>query len=323
LDWSDYDENFVAHGRRLQEKGLRILLTSFAIDDMPHPDQTYDRIGRLCRAINEQTVTAFIVLNEPWMVNTNDPGGRENWPRWRRYLGIFQQHFPWGIQGTAAPATQEDPAGLIASAMAPSTVATLQGTRVSADDSIRRAFNVKHEGYRTFQKPIMDEEMTGPNLSGGAGAVYQPMNDPDDLFGLYTMKILTGQMAVYLNGPGLWEQGPIDATWGLKELGPLWQAIGIPDDVGNWPTTNLHNGPLRGAGMARLDGVHDEERGICFKIASGERQSAWTVTAQWSGQLRVYRSRGLLTDEPIQAGQTFTFTDGGNATPALVALFRS
>ncbi len=317
LDWSDYDSVFIAHGVRCREKGLRIALTSGAIAEMTDPDGTYRRIAKLCKAIDEQTVTAFAVLNEPWMTN---PGG-EDWPRWRKYLSIFQSEFPWGIQGTAAPATQEDPAGLKESAASPSTITTVQGTRWTPDDAIRRAFNLKHEGYAAVGKPFVDEEMAGPNLSGGAGAVYQPINNADELLALYTMKILTGQMAVYLNGPGLWEQGAIDATYGLKELAVAWQQMEIPNDVGNWPTGNLHHAPMSAEGVGRFDGVFDSTRGIAFQIASGG--SNWKLwSARWAGRARVYRSGGLISDRQVAVGETI-LSESGSPKPCIVSLVRN
>jgi hypothetical protein len=315
--WSDYDSVFVAHGNRLKEKGLRIMLTSGAIAEMPDPENTYRRVAKLCKAIDQQTVTFFEILNEPWMTN---PHGGEDWPRWRKYLSIVQSEFPWGIQCTAAPSTQEDPEGLIESAASPSTVATIHGTRHTAADAIRRAFNVKHEGYKSINKPIVAGEEAGPNLSGGAGAVFQPMNNPDDLFALYTMKILTGQGTVYLNGPGLWEQGPIDATWGVKELAAMWQDMGIPNDVGNWTTSNLHQGPIGGGGYARIDGVSNDALGLCFKVASGG--SDGFIIARWSGKVTVYRASGIVKEQTVTAGQAIHM-ESGPGIPCVIRLIRS
>ena len=74
--------------------------------------------------------------------------------------------------------------------------------------------------------------------------------------------------------------------------------------------------------MARLDGVWSDAQGLCFGIASGNRNSQWVVMPQWHGQLRIYRHQGLLVDLPVSAGATFAFSDGGNSTPAILSLTR-
>lgn len=320
-----FDSDFKGCLQRFWDNGLRVHLTSGAIDQMPDPEGTYRRIARLCLEVNQQVCTGFAVLNEPWMTNTQDPQGAENWPRWRRYLDIFKAEHPWGLLGTAAPGSQEVAAGLIESARHPAVLALLQGTRTPPVDAIRRAFNVSYRDRPQVGKPIWAEEEAGPDVPYLPPAVYQPMQKWNDLLALYLMKLITGQGVDYLNGPGLWQDALLDATYGPREIMTKVRQIGIPEDIGTWTLADLRYAPITGEGGPdfRCDGAYNEQKGEAVYIAyGGTNVRPWLATrfgeqhehAGWHARVQVWSDRpendGLHLDREFAPGEPI-FAEGG------------
>lgn len=315
-DWPDYDRVIVDGLTACWDRGLRVAITNADLYHRPEADWPglYRRVAGLCASVNDQVVALSSVINESWMTS---PFG-EDWPRYAEYARQWQSVYPWGQHGTSCPSTNEDPEGLIACSLGPATVTLLQGTRWTGPDAIRRAFNVRFEAPSGF-KPIVEEEPTGFD-SDGDHAVYQPTTDKDTLLGIYTMKVLTGQLLILLNGPALYNRKPLDSTWGFTEIPAIWQQMELPDDTGQWTLKPLHHNdsPCTGSGLARLDGVTNGSQ--YFAVASGGRD--WTLgPSRWDALATVYDHTGPILERQVHAGETITQLPG-QPTPKVVRLLR-
>lgn len=325
VTWPNYDELFVAVLKEFAARDLRVALTSGTLHphQLPDADAQYLRIAKLCASVNEQTVIAHSVINEPGMTSPHGDGPA-SWPYYHKLLTIFKSAYPWnhhgtGCQGGDPEAVENDgrPSGIILGSKAPSTMACLQGTRYPTRNALERAFDAGYRVRPAVRVPVLEEEPAGNN--GLVPAVYQPMQDRDALFAYYTIKLITGQALISLNSCGLWEQNPLDSVWGFKEIPELWRQMDIPEDVGTFKVGHLHQNPITATGVYRCDGSWSDERGIAIAVASGG--SNWTVTSRWNGQARVYRSDGLHLDTHVNAGGVI-FGEGGQPVPTVIVMVR-
>lgn len=281
--WSNFDEVFTGFLAACWERQIRVSLTSG--DHQFFPDQSksarialYLRIANLCRSVNEQVVCFTGAINEA-RVNSHEG---EDWAFWAAMSHAFQSRYPWGQHGLSDPGGQEEPDDLVASAQAPATAALLHGTRHGWSDAIRRAFNVRYEGVRTI--PINQDEPTNllnPQMRGPNIRVYQPLATRQEVFGLYSMIVLTGQLLTYFGDCGLTntDRLPLDSDWGFTELPRRWQQMGVPEDIGTYRLIPGHHADApvsaqrfqvpHGAGPDRVDNMvaQDGKRG--FAIAYG------------------------------------------------------
>ena len=147
---------------------------------------------------------------------------------------IWAKDYPWGLRSMSDPGDQAKD-GMKKLSGGNSTVALIHDVRWETKDALRRCFNTIYENYPG--KPVVQDEPTGPNGNPPPGTpyanlVYQPIEDPNELFAIYTMQIATGQASTYFNDPALASRQPIDSTWGVAELPSLWKQMGIPQDIG-------------------------------------------------------------------------------------------
>ena len=308
--WPDIDT--IIHGALTEcaHRNLKVAMTSgdlYAIPEGEIPGM-YRKIASVCAGVNETVVAMSSVINESWMTS---PFG-EDFPRYAEYSKQWQSRYPWGQHGLTCPSTMEDEAGLVASSIAPATVTLLQGTRLPGQNCFGRAFTVEYEGRRNKGiKPIVEEE------PGGNGPdVYQPMNDHDDLLGLYTIKILTGQFLMSFNGSSLYNKTPLDTYWGFKEIPALWKQMEMPQDVGQWVCKPLHHtdSPCTGSGMARLDGVTNGS--LYYGVVSGDRD--WTIgPSRWDADATIYDSTGSIFSKVVRAGETIKQYSGTPKTKVI------
>jgi hypothetical protein len=329
--WPNFDELFTGVLNEFAARGLRVALTSGTL----HPHQlpagdvaaTYQRIGRLCASVNQQTVVAHSVINEP---GATSPYGDEPaaWPSYYKFLTAFKNAYPWNHHGTGCqghdPEAVENggaPSGVILGSKSPATMACVQGTRYPVRNALERAFDMGYRVRPAVRVPVLEEEPSGNNgMLTGPGSVFQPMSDRDTLLAYYTLKIITGQALISLNSCGLCEQNPLDSVWGFREIPALWAQMGIPEDIGTFTVGNLNQHPVTATGVYRCDGSWHDGRGLAFAVASGGAE--WRVTSRWAAQARVYRADGLHLDKHVDAGETI-FREGGEPVPTVIVLVRS
>jgi len=231
--------------------------------------------------------------------------------RARMFAQAFETINPWPhVLLSAPPGDAEEAANMIAWSTS-ADACTIHGTRHTWVDAIRRCFNVEYETRRHGQlkQAMIQGEPTGPGRD-----VYQPTNDPDQLFGIYAMHKMCGHMSVYLNSAGIrMKEGSIAQGWGFTELGPL--LAHIPDDIGTWPHLRPgHRGdaPIyatqfedQGEGPHRVDCVHDGKRVVAM-VYGGRGQ--WDIRSRWTLRYRVLASLG------ISAGSAAVVDPGGRVS---------
>jgi hypothetical protein len=302
--WHNFDALFRLFLEQMWARGLRVSLTCGDMQYIPSREHRalYRRIAQLCADVNQQVVCLSGMVNEA-RVNSNE---KEDWTYWAGLSREWQQIYPWGQHGLSDPGDQEEPAGLIACSREPATVALLHGTRHTPVDAIRRAFNVRYEAH--IGKPIVEDEPTGTGDD-----VYQPVDDPAWLFGIYTMKIITGQMVTFFGGAALRNRQSLESDWGFTQLPALWNQMGIPEDIGTWELTPGHRNvaPLgvrtfadQGIGPHRVDQAVSGNMAIAVVYGGvGE----WRLFSRlWDAHYRVFSHSGILAEGHVRRGEDLT-----------------
>jgi hypothetical protein len=196
------------------------------------------------------------------------------------------------------------------------TLALIHQNGHTADDLIRRTFNDMFENYPGV--PIDSDEPRGPNGDTGHD-VTSSVEDPDDIFALYTMQILIGEISTYFNGPGAATRAPLDATWGFKELPLLWRDLGIPEDIGQGELMAGHRAgsmlQVKNSHAARADSARIGGYGLGVMSGSHDGQP-WAVRAGYDAVFSVWYSAGLFWEGRLSEGQTIPTRDGFH--PAVV-----
>jgi hypothetical protein len=317
-EWNNYDHLLRTFLEEMWARQLRVSLTFGDLQYTPserHPE-LYQRVAGICRSVNEQVVCLSGMVNEA-RVNSIE---KEDWSYWAHLSRLWQEIYPWGQHGLSDPGDQEEPGPLQASCRAPATVALLHGTRIPPMDAIRRAFNVRYEG--DIGKPIVQDEPTGPGDD-----VYQPVDDPAWLFGLYTIHVITGQMVTYFSGASLRNRKPLDSDWGFTELPRLWQQLALPEDVGTYHLTPGHRSDAavgartfsdQGEGPHRVDQAVGADR--AYAIAYGGR-GAWRLYSRWHAHYRVFVHSGVIAEGDVSPGENLSALDAG-VKAAVIELVR-
>lgn len=337
VTWPNYDQLFVAVLNEFHQRGLRVALTSGTLHShqLPNIEQQFERIGNLCASVNQQTVAWHSVINEPGVTSPYGDGydpatdrcSGQPWVYYRKLLDLFRAKYPWnhhgtGCQGGDPEATSNGggPSGVIYGSQRPATMACVQGTRGPNPNPLERAFDMGYRVRPATGVPVLEEEPSGNNgMLTGPGSVTGPMNNRDELFAYYAVKLFTGQALISLNSCGLCEQNPLDSVWGFKEIPQLLAQIGLPNDIGTYRVGNLHQHPITASGVYRCDGSWHDGQGKAFAIAHGG--SNWKVTSRWDAQARVYRADGLHLDKHVSAGGEI-FSEGGAPVPTVITLTR-
>jgi hypothetical protein len=196
------------------------------------------------------------------------------------------------------------------------TLALIHQNGNSVDDLIRRTFNDMYENYPGV--PIDSDEPRGPNGPQG-GDVTAAVEDPNELFALYTTQILIGEIATYFNSPGCAERRPLDDTWGFKELPQLWRDLEVPEDISQGSLGAGHTGngmmQVNDSHAARADGVTRGDYNL--GVISGKHDGqTWAVRANRTGQWSTWYADGKAWEGHLSVGQVIHTPRG--FTPAVV-----
>jgi len=267
--WSDFDPLFTGLLKECVDRELRVSLTAGDLQYLSGPlPPYYQRIAALCASVNQQVVSLNGAVNE---ARVNSSQG-EDWAFWGSMSSHFQHGYPWGLHGLSDPGDQEEPAALQACSRHPANVALLHGTRQDWISAIRRAFNVRYEGFKA--EPIIQDEPT--NMHGPAPGrikVYQPLATKQEVFGLYSTIILTGQVLTFFGDAALTNRLPLDSDWGFTELPERWRQMHVPDDIGLYTLIPGH----RPEAPITIEGIPGNAPGRCDNMVSPDGSRGYAV----------------------------------------------
>lgn len=301
------------------DRGIKINLSSGDMNNWSRAqmEDGFRRTAQIAASVSPDLVWLGAVTNE---LRGTMQGGEsdENIRLCEDLLGIWQQHYPWGMRAISDPGSQ-DKAGMKRLAGGAASMALIHDVRWEASDAIRRAFNTMYENYP--DEPVAQDEPTGPNGSPPNGPftrhVYQPIEDHDDLLAIYTMHAITGQASTYFNDPALVSREPLDSTWGFKEIPAAWRAMEIPEHIGQGTLKPGHHAdaPLQvtNSGAERADSMVLADYAIGV-ISGGER---WRVRAGRDGQATAYTAAGVVWEGGVSRGETLPIA---GPTPTIVRI---
>lgn len=313
-----YDEALRGYLQACHDRGIRVALTCADMNNWSarQAEESIRRVAQIAASVSPTVV----MLHEWNEIRGTSPGGEDDVDQLRQLTRVWQQHYPWSLRGLSDPGSQ-DGEGMRRLSQEPANVALIHNTRWGAEDAIRRAFNIRYEGQPIAGKPVAEMEPTGPNGSVPGGEftrlVYQPTEDPDDLFAIYTMQVITGQISTYFNDPALVSREPLDSTWGFKELPTKWRQMEIPEDIGQGDILPGHrsNAPLRvvGSNAHRADSMSRGSFNIGV-ISGGDR---WQVKSGRTGQATAWTAEGVVWEGRVETGQTLPIS---GPTPTVVRI---
>lgn len=289
-----FDEALVRTLRECWDRQIRVHLTCGDLQLLSNKPPVFRRVASICKSVNQQVVSISEMVNEARVNSTEG----EDWDYWAMLSREWQATCPWGMHVLSDPGTQEEPSGLLAASRSPATAAALHGTRQGLTDSMRRAFNVRYEGVT--DRPILEGEPTGID-TGATPGVYQGTTNHAHVFGLYAVKVLTGQALTHFDSAGLgWHHYPIDREWGFRELPQRWKDMLIPEDIGSYRLIPGH----RAEAPITITGIPGPAPGRCDNMVAPDAARGYAVisgeTATTPGQWQI-RSR-----QPIHEGRIWT-----------------
>lgn len=301
-----YDEVLRKYLIACRDRGLRVNLSSGDMNNwtMVQAIDSFKRTAQIADSVSNEVVWMGAVTNE---LRGTMSGGEspENIMDCETLLDVWKQYYPHSMRAVSDPESQ-DKVGMIRLSGGSATCALIHDVRWAAKDALRRAFNTRYENYPG--KPIVQDEPTGPNGSPPHGPftrnVYQPTEEHDNLFAIYTMHVLTGQASTYFNDPALVSREPIDSTWGLKEIPALWRLMEVPEDIGQGllKPGHLADAPLQveASNAERADSMVRSNYAI--GIISGG--SNWKVRAGYHGRYTIFNSTGRVWEGVLNQGDT-------------------
>ena len=288
-------------------RNLRVNLTCADMFNWTN-QQARDSIQRIAQ-IAASVGPNSVMLHEWNEIRGTSPDGESAVEFLRELTGIWQSVYPTNLRGLSDPGSQ-DKVGMKNLSQNPANIAMIHNVRWNAIDAMRRAFNIVYENYP--DKPIDENEPTGPENPTPSGQfnrkVYQPTENHDDLLGIYTTHIMTGQISTYFNDPALYSRYPLDSTWGFKELPALWRQMEIPENIGQGALIPGHrsNAPVKltpGPADARADSVVVNNQS--FTRVCGNAN----IVAGKSGTLTAFRANGVVLEKLITEGEAITVTN--------------
>jgi hypothetical protein len=295
-----------------RDRGLKVKLSSFDMNNWSNA-QAHEWFTRVAQIASEygDTVWASAVTNE--IAGTWEPGETdENVERGHELMDVYRSIYPGGLHTISDPENR-DKTGMKKLAV---TLALIHQNGHTIDDLIRRTYNDMYENYPGC--PIDSDEPRGPNGPQG-GYVTASVEDPDELFALYTTQILVGEIATYFNSPGAAERRPLDDTWGFKELPQLWRDLEVPEDIsqGSLGAGHTGNGMFHviGSHASRADGVTLGAYNLGV-ISGAYDGRPWQVAANRDGMWSTWYADGKNWEGRLSNGEVIPIQKG--FVPAVV-----
>ncbi len=247
--WPDFDPLYRTMIRAFKARKLRF---DFAFGDMQMivgNDQAKElelhrRLSRIAAEEGGLEVVALVEGTNEVPLNRYGGDGAASIEQLGRILAIWRQAIP-GVLTTQGAFLSEEPDRLYAS-VTYGQVAAVHVTRDPIVNAIKRTAGlVFWEGnWRAFPVPFWHTEPAGPGKDS-----YAAQNDPANLTALYSMQSLTGAASNYFNGPAVRGDGPLESTWGFKELPKILSVL--PENVATW----THDSNRRGGIMYWFQGT--------------------------------------------------------------------
>lgn len=294
-----------------RDRGLKVSLSSFDMNGWTD-QQAMDTFRRVAQIVSEfgDTVWLSAVTNE--MEGTWEPGEvAENIARGHELMAAYRAIYPRGLHAISDP-RDRDKAGMQRLAV---TAALIHQFGTPIDVGMRRTFNDINENNPDV--PVVADEPRGPNGPGG-GDVTNPVESPDELFGLYTMQQIVGEASTYFNNPGAASRLPLDSTWGFKELPRLWRDLEIPEDFGQGQLcAGQHNTLLEvtDSHASRADGMRLGDYGL-GGISGQWDGRPWAVRVAYDATWSTWYADGKAWEGRLSRGQVIPTPRG--FTPAIV-----
>lgn len=316
---------------KCKQRGIRVNLSSGDMERWTEAqmEHWFRRVAEVSRDVDQQTVWLQAITNEmrgTWRYppfDNNNGETPEHVEFGRHLMRIVKAAYPWNHHALS-DSQDQDKAGMQRLSPAPATCALMHDVRHDETSALRHAFNTRYENYPGL--PIVQDEPTGPNGSF-AGAfsrlVYQPIEDRQTLFALYTIHVMTGQASTYFNDPSLCSRQPLDSTWGFKELPSLWRQMGIPEDVGQGTPKPGHHkdAPLQvGGGVDRADSMICLGGNVAFGVVHGGTD--WDVRSGWDADVTMFKHDGTEATFKVKAGERIAQTSKP-VPPAVVRMVRT
>lgn len=314
-----FDETLRDYLSECAERGIKVNLSSGDMNNWSRSEMEdgFRRVAQIAASVSQDVVWLSAATNElRGTMNGGESG--ENIATLEHLMRIWEQHYPWSLRAISDPESQ-DRAGMRKLARGNANVALIHDVRWAISDALRRSFNTMYENYP--DEPVVQDEPTGPNGSPPhsefSRLVYQPIDNPDELFALYTMHIITGQASTYFNDPALVSREDLDSTWGFKELPQLWRELDIPEDIGQGELLPGHRAaaPLQveGSNAERADSVRRGSYNIGV-ISGGDR---WKVRAGVSGHVLARTADRIVFEGHISRGEVLPIS---GPTPTVVRI---
>ena len=301
--WEDALRGFL---QACHDRGLRANLTSgdFYNWSDQEADDSFRRCAQIAASVSNEVVWLGAAANELRGVHPEGEGDAAV-AQCEALQEIWAREYPGSLRSVSDPADQAC-GGMQRLSGGNSNVALIHDVRWEVTDALRRCFNTVYENDPG--KPVVQDEPTGPNGHPPDGTpyanlVYQPVEDPNELFAIYTMQVITGQASTYFNDPALASRQPIDSTWGFTELPALWRQMAIPQDIGQGDLKPGHHDD------APLQVVYSNaERADCavrgtYAVGVISGGDNWRVKSGWDGTLTLFGASGATHEQRIARGQ--------------------
>jgi hypothetical protein len=288
--WPDFDQVFTGFLRDCQALGLRVSISCGDMQDLcpdGNEDDEHRRIAQLAASVDQWTVSHWGIWNEGWQ---NSARGTD--PAYAAHLSEIVQHaYPWNAH--ALTDTNEEPANWQTWGRYPANNVMIHGER-GWPNCMNRAYNTKYEGRPGTLINFDEPTGLGPDIT-------TPLQTPEQLFGLYTVMLITGGMLTYFGGHGLksWQQpGDLAKDWGFRELPALWRQMKLPEDVRGWAVVPGHKAEAAvsptsfensGRGPHRCDGIQTYDE--AWYVVSAGRDS-WDLRTRRTADVTIWRASG-------------------------------
>jgi hypothetical protein len=230
--WPDYDTVLRGVLREFKKRHLRLDVTFGDMQIIVANDQQKElvlhrHLSQIAAEEGGLEVIALVEGTNEFPINRYGGDSDESVAQLGRLLEVWQAAIP-GVLTTEGAVISEEPPKLLLGARF-GTVAAVHVSRDPVETFVKRTFGLTNwEGnWRFFPVPFWHTEPLGPGKDS-----FAAQNDPANLTAAYAMPILLGHAINYFNGPAVRAEGPLESTWGFREL-PRILSI-LPEDVGTW-----------------------------------------------------------------------------------------
>lgn len=230
--WPDYDDLLRTLFRKVRTRGLRLDVTGGDYQIIFGNDQAKElalarRLAAIAAEEGGTDVIALVEGTNEFPINRYGGDSDASVEQLGRVLDIWRKAIP-GVLTTEGAVISEEPEKLLLGARY-GQVAAVHISRDPLEMFVKRTFGITNwEGnWRFFPLPFWHTEPLGPGKDS-----FAAQNDPANLTAAYAMPALLGHAVNYFNGPAVRGDGPLESTWGFRELPKILSVL--PEDVSTW-----------------------------------------------------------------------------------------